>query len=988
MFQNQAHSGPRSGTLGSGRLQNGKIANAGWNYGGGMAGAPGPQSTSATRIGSANFSSFAQTTGGSQTHTPLDPSPNMASPSWAQVLAKDSSQKVGEYRAVLEKADSPARDEQAHERTPSITDTEDDQVLTHDDPPNREFPSLSGTPQTHQQPPQSQAIWNNTGLRGPQQAPVQRPQGQPSTDILNAPQSVGPSQPRQHQTDSQSESQTLPFPQLSSGIDDFRFEDQNNMSRLPRVPNQQGSEDDFPPLGGLGDVDGTHSRRSVPIPNPTFAGLGGSNDFGPPSQQSRSGFLGRVNSQPDNTGTLNTNARMASPTGVTSGKSHSGRSMELLLSLIREATSRSPLDQRSEEHPPPQRAEQLVTSGRLPPGMGQERYGLQSGGIPFRPSQTGIPQQQNLPTPQSRSEPDTPPTDNSQMSDKDKWGLKGLMATLRGENGTDQMNLALGMDLTTLGLDLHKPDNSPLYETWGGPFADPNARPLVRDFTLPLAYNVNNVPPLASKIGSFSDETLFAIFYQSPRDVAQDLAANELYNRDWRWHKKLQQWMMKAKELGEPQMLQSMKEERGWYYFFDVNNWRRERMGLVGYSDSEEDSDTGASTELKQFSTVSSNAPPIDRSQPRSRKIVNRSDPHKVGVKLPSAWEESADNAQAHLEPSVEGPPAKRARTDGGFGGFNSLLPAPKKPDRVLDGAARDGGDKTGGTRSRFTGRVGTISLKTGATPSFSRGGPDEVEQAASSTTYSNGDMDRDIQAQHPTTDSTQQTETEVKVVGKSTSFKPLSVLRKPAKKKKPPAEGLATNRATAASRETSSTPAKQLRPSGEIAKPKISLFPIAANDATTDFDVTEEQGEYAPLLDDINQPDPVPGDGGTADASSDRFQAPMKPTATSQSANLQELANNLGLSASERRQLFGRNSKPTDAQISQFSLAAEYTHNRELNQNEGAVPSHNPVRSIAPGKHSLQQLVNAANTQKDALEESFAAGKRNKKDAGRRYGW
>jgi hypothetical protein len=35
-----------------------------------------------------------------------------------------------------------------------------------------------------------------------------------------------------------------------------------------------------------------------------------------------------------------------------------------------------------------------------------------------------------------------------------------------------------------------------------------------------------------------------------------------------------------------------------------------------------------------------------------------------------------------------------------------------------------------------------------------------------------------------------------------------------------------------------------------------------------------------------------------------------------------------------------------------------------------------------------LRQLLNAATTQKDALEESWAAGKRNKQEAGRKYGW
>ena len=82
------------------------------------------------------------------------------------------------------------------------------------------------------------------------------------------------------------------------------------------------------------------------------------------------------------------------------------------------------------------------------------------------------------------------------------------------------------------------------------------------------------------KMGSFSDETLFMIFYQNPRDELQELSASELYNRDWRWHKKLQQWMMKAKEYGEPVMSQSRQDERGFYYFWNVNEWRRERVSF------------------------------------------------------------------------------------------------------------------------------------------------------------------------------------------------------------------------------------------------------------------------------------------------------------------------------------------------------------------------------------------------------------------------
>lgn len=108
-----------------------------------------------------------------------------------------------------------------------------------------------------------------------------------------------------------------------------------------------------------------------------------------------------------------------------------------------------------------------------------------------------------------------------------------------------------------------------------------NSKPVIpADFKLPAAYTVTNVPPLHTKMTNFSAETLLAIFYQHPRDIIQEVAANELYNRDWRWHIKLQQWMMKDPDLPAPVRI-SPKVERGWYLFFDVTNWRRERVRLL-----------------------------------------------------------------------------------------------------------------------------------------------------------------------------------------------------------------------------------------------------------------------------------------------------------------------------------------------------------------------------------------------------------------------
>jgi hypothetical protein len=67
------------------------------------------------------------------------------------------------------------------------------------------------------------------------------------------------------------------------------------------------------------------------------------------------------------------------------------------------------------------------------------------------------------------------------------------------------------------------------------------------------------------------------VFYQNPRDVAQELAAHELYTRDWRWHMQLRQWMQKDDSFPPPRPI-STREERGTYVFWDTKMWRKDRV--------------------------------------------------------------------------------------------------------------------------------------------------------------------------------------------------------------------------------------------------------------------------------------------------------------------------------------------------------------------------------------------------------------------------
>lgn len=108
-------------------------------------------------------------------------------------------------------------------------------------------------------------------------------------------------------------------------------------------------------------------------------------------------------------------------------------------------------------------------------------------------------------------------------------------------------------------------------------FDDIPPRSPVPKFRLPDCYQVKNVQPIEAKISSFNEETLMWIFYSCPRDIKQQMAAAELNNRNWRWHKKMQMWLTKD-DVMVPQSL-GPTHERGYYVVWDTANWRKERVG-------------------------------------------------------------------------------------------------------------------------------------------------------------------------------------------------------------------------------------------------------------------------------------------------------------------------------------------------------------------------------------------------------------------------
>ncbi|KAJ2979439.1 hypothetical protein NQ176_g3250 [Zarea fungicola] len=177
------------------------------------------------------------------------------------------------------------------------------------------------------------------------------------------------------------------------------------------------------------------------------------------------------------------------------------------------------------------------------------------------------------------------------MPDADKWGLKGLRTLMN--NYPDYHALVVGMDPNSLGLDLQSPE--PISTQVYSLFDDNLPKPTVKGskFRLPDCYNVTNVQPIETKTPSFNEETLFWIFYSCPADIKQQMAAQELHTRNWRWHRKLQIWLTKDEQMA-PQIL-GPNHERGYYIVWDANHWQRERREItLHYSDLETAVNSGA----------------------------------------------------------------------------------------------------------------------------------------------------------------------------------------------------------------------------------------------------------------------------------------------------------------------------------------------------------------------------------------------------------
>merc|ERR1719383_1617022 len=157
----------------------------------------------------------------------------------------------------------------------------------------------------------------------------------------------------------------------------------------------------------------------------------------------------------------------------------------------------------------------------------------------------------------------------------DQFGMVGLLTFIRTAEQDPQLaQLAMGSDLTTLGLNLNSPEN--LYQNFASPWADTQCRPQDIDYHVPQEYLTNTMirDKLAPiKLSRYGDDLLFFLFYVFPGDVLQIATAAELFNRDWRYHKEERIWITRA--TGHEPSVKTTTYERGHYYYFDCQNWRK-----------------------------------------------------------------------------------------------------------------------------------------------------------------------------------------------------------------------------------------------------------------------------------------------------------------------------------------------------------------------------------------------------------------------------
>lgn len=283
-------------------------------------------------------------------------------------------------------------------------------------------------------------MWANPTLRNTPHTTIQRPQGQ------------APQQGQRGSTPNQQlqglSNEDSPQGQFGGAGDDYRFGGQGGVGQLSGgAQPQTGNIEEFPPLGNNAAGEIGPDRRAGLIQNAAaFGATPGSSAF-PGLGQTRNGLSSPTDSQ----GNRLSNA--------TVGGSLAGGASRAAFESMRTAQANQQ-EVRMPAH----------LGGRSDVGQGGQRIGQAPGNLPFSgrsaEDATSVgqrPQQNQFESGFGADSVGSPNTQTSlhrklaEMTDQERYGLPGLLSMIPLES-PDYSSLAMGQDLTVLGLDLSRPE--------------------------------------------------------------------------------------------------------------------------------------------------------------------------------------------------------------------------------------------------------------------------------------------------------------------------------------------------------------------------------------------------------------------------------------------------------------------------------------------------------------------------------------------------
>lgn len=164
----------------------------------------------------------------------------------------------------------------------------------------------------------------------------------------------------------------------------------------------------------------------------------------------------------------------------------------------------------------------------------------------------------------------------------DQYGMSGFVVYLKTFScEPNLLYTTLGTDLGNLGVpaqncQVYPRRNGMFYPFFANP-CDNAFSPFTLDQRVPpeylYAYKAIEQKQMPLSLKDYSEEMLFTMFYGHPQDILQVVAAIELYNRDWRWHKDMKIWI--AKLQNHTPIEKTSNYERGSFLVFDANTWKK-----------------------------------------------------------------------------------------------------------------------------------------------------------------------------------------------------------------------------------------------------------------------------------------------------------------------------------------------------------------------------------------------------------------------------